>query len=121
MPKLRIALPALSVLAVAGLALGGAVAPASAATHGLVHLMVKTNARSVFVSTTTNPFDEPFTTCRTLGQGTGWKDAHQDLQLGKNVKLITFTTGNCTNGVLATRDLTVPNATSADNLWVDMS
>jgi hypothetical protein len=83
--------------------------------------MVKSGANSVYVSTTVYPFDEPFTACRKLSGGSGWKDAKQDLQLGKNVKLITFTSADCSNGYLVSRDFTVPSVSSSDDFWADMT
>ncbi|MFJ2113416.1 hypothetical protein ACIOEX_16290 [Streptomyces sp. NPDC087850] len=122
MSTIRRGLSVATALAAAGLALSVTTAPASASTGGLLHLMVKTNsdARSVYVSTS-KPFGESFTACRTLNGGAGWKDGHQDLFLGKNVKLITFTSANCTAGFLTSRDFTLPAETSENNFWADMT
>ena len=114
-------LSVVTALAAAGLALSAATVSASASTNGTVHLMVRTGARSVFISTSTGAFNEPFTVCRPLSGGSGWKDARQELQLGKNVKLITFVSTDCTAGYLVSRNFTVPSATSSNDFWADMT
>lgn len=119
MRKIHRGLSAVTVLAAAGLALGAAAAPASASDNGLVHLMVHTSAKSVWVSTTSSLFDQPISICQPLTGGSGWKDTHQDLLVGRHVKLETFSSNNCSDGQLLTRDLTVPNV-GTSNWWVNM-
>ncbi|MET8983511.1 hypothetical protein ABZX85_48930 [Streptomyces sp. NPDC004539] len=49
------------------------------------------------------------------------KDGHQDLYLGRAVKLITFTSPDCTAGYIRSRDFTLPAESSLSNFWADMS
>lgn len=118
--KNRAKIAATSVLAAAGLALGCAAAPASAADAGLINLMVKTTGRSVYISTLT-PLGDSFERCRSLSAGSGWKDSKQNVYLDREVTLTTFTSSNCTDGFIDKRKFSVPASTSAANFWANMS
>ncbi|BBC33372.1 hypothetical protein SGFS_046660 [Streptomyces graminofaciens] len=69
------------------------------------------DAKSVYVSGTSE--------CKRLNSGTdGRKNANATVTRGASLRLTTFSSTNCTDGLLLTRDFVV--STDLDNYWANM-
>ncbi len=76
-------------------------------------------ARSVFINTT-DPAGYSWTVCRRLAEGSGWVNGHMTLVNGRWAQLTTFSSIDCSEGLLKKRDFTVPRRDGLKNFWANM-